>query len=84
MAAGMAVLVMPIVVGVLMGVGGSLVGMFMAIMSMRRRFVGVFMLMFILVMAAHDSSLLSCKFFIIVTASSLFGQGSPLNLFTLK
>lgn len=73
-AAGVAVLVMPIIMGVLMRMTGGLVAVLMAIMSMGRRFVGVFMLMFVFVMAAHDTSLLSYKFFIILTSLAVLGQ----------
>jgi hypothetical protein len=59
MAAGVPVLMMPIVMGVLMGMGGSLVAVLMPVMAMRRLVVLVLMLMLVLVMAAHQSSLLS-------------------------
>lgn len=62
MAAGVTVLVMSVVVGVLMGMSGRLVAVLVAVMTMRRRFVSVFMFMFVLGMAAHGSSLLSLCF----------------------
>jgi len=57
MAAGVTVLVMSVVVSVLMGMSGRLVAVLVAVMSMRRRFVGVFMVVFVPGMAAHRSSL---------------------------
>jgi hypothetical protein len=59
MAAGMPVLVMPVVVGVLMGMSGSLVTVLVPVVAMRHRVVRVLMLMLVLVMAAHRPSLLS-------------------------
>jgi len=59
MAAGMPVPVMPIAMGVLMAMSGSLVAVLMPVMTMRRGVVRVLMLMLVLVMAAHESSLLS-------------------------
>jgi hypothetical protein len=58
-AAGVPVLVMPIVVGVLVAMSRSLVAVLMAIMAMGARFVLMLMRMFVFVMAAHQSSLLS-------------------------
>jgi hypothetical protein len=58
MAAGMPVLVMPFAMNVLMGMSRSLVAMLMAVVGMSHRFVRVLMLMLVLVMAAHRSSLL--------------------------
>ena len=55
----MFVLVMPIIVGVLVAMSHSLVDMLMPVMAMRARFVLVLMLMLVLRMAAHKSSLLS-------------------------
>ena len=59
MAAGMPVLVMPVVVGVLMGMSGRFVAVLMPVVAMSRRIVRVLMLMLVLVMTAHGSSLLS-------------------------
>ena len=59
MAAGMPVLVMPVAMGVLMGMSGSLVAVLVPVVAMRRRCVRVLMLMLVLVMAAHRTSLLS-------------------------
>jgi hypothetical protein len=64
MAAGVPVLVMPIVVSVLMGMSHGLVAVLMPVMGMGLRVMGVLMLMFVLVVAAHGSSLLSTLFFI--------------------
>jgi len=47
------VLVMPIVVGVLMGVHRRLVAVLMAVVAMSLRFMTVLVLMFVLVVAAH-------------------------------
>jgi hypothetical protein len=58
-AAGVPVLMMPIVVGVLMGVHRGLVAMVMAIVAMALGFVPVLMLMLFFAMAAHQSPLLS-------------------------
>ena len=55
----MFVLVMPVVVGVLMGMHHGLMAVLMAIVAMRNRFVLVLMVMLVLGMAAHRSSLLS-------------------------
>ncbi len=52
-------LVMPIVMGVLMGMYRSLVAMLMTIMAMGHFFVPVFVLMFVFAMAAHLSHPLS-------------------------
>jgi hypothetical protein len=62
-AAGMPVLVMPVVVGVLMGMHRGLVAVLMAIVAMRFALVTVFMLMFVFIVAAHCSSLLSFQEF---------------------
>jgi hypothetical protein len=62
MAAGMFVLVMPIAVGVFMGMSGSLVTVLMAVVAVRLRFVLVLMLMLVLIMAAHGLFLLSRRF----------------------
>ena len=59
MAAGVPVLMMPVVVDVLMGVHGGFVAVLMAIMAMSLGFVPVLMLMLVFAMAAHQSSLLS-------------------------
>ncbi|MEW6658761.1 MAG: hypothetical protein AB1424_08875 [Thermodesulfobacteriota bacterium] len=59
MAAGVPVLVMPIVVGVLMGMSLGLVAVLMAVVAMGLRLMRVLMLMLVLVVAAHCSSLLS-------------------------
>jgi hypothetical protein len=59
MTAGVPVLVMPIVMGVLMCMFGSLVAMLMTVMALGRPFVPVFVPMLVLGMAAHLSSLLS-------------------------
>jgi hypothetical protein len=58
-AAGVPVLVMPFIVGVLMAMSFGLVAVLMTIMAMSRRIVLMLMLMFVFVMAAHRSSLLS-------------------------
>jgi hypothetical protein len=62
MTAGMLVLVMPFAVHVLMSMSHGLMAVLMAVVSMSNRFVGVLMLMFVFVMAAHQSSLLSSQF----------------------
>lgn len=49
----MPVLVMPVVVGVLMGMHRCLVAVLMAIVAMRFALVTVFMLMFVFIVAAH-------------------------------
>jgi hypothetical protein len=59
MAALVVVLVMPLIVKVLMGMHRFFVAMLMAVVAMRNRFVPVLMLMLVLAMAAHGSSLLS-------------------------
>jgi hypothetical protein len=53
MAAGVLVLMMPLAVDMLMGMGRRLVAVFVAVMGMSRRLMGVLMLMLVLVMAAH-------------------------------
>ena len=53
MAAGVPVLVMPFIVGVLMAMSLSLVAVLMTIMAMSRSIVPVLMLMLVFVMAAH-------------------------------
>jgi hypothetical protein len=63
MATGVPVLMMPIIVNMLMSVRLSLVGVLVAVMGMRHRFVGVLMLMFVLVMTAHPSHLLVYRIF---------------------
>ena len=60
MAAGMPVLVMPIIMGVFMTMSLGLVAVLMAVMGMRLGLVSVLMFMLVLVVAAHRSSLLSC------------------------
>jgi hypothetical protein len=55
----MPVLVMPVAMGVLMGMSGRLVAVLVPVVAMRRRGVRVLMLMLVLVMAAHRPSLLS-------------------------
>jgi len=59
MAASVPVLMMPGFVGVLVAMSLGLVAVFVAVMAMRRHSVRVFVLMFVLGMAAHLSSLLS-------------------------
>jgi hypothetical protein len=62
MAAGVPVLVMPFVVGVLMCMSLGLVAVLMPVVAMGLRFVRVLMLMLVFAVAAHRSSLLSCLF----------------------
>jgi hypothetical protein len=76
-AAGVPVLVMPFVVGVLMAMSLSLVAVLMTIMAMSRRIVLMLMLMFVFVMAAHRSSLLSWLLFLILTTWSFLVKLSP-------
>jgi hypothetical protein len=76
-AAGVPVLVMPFIVGVLMAMSLRIVAVLMTIMTMSRRIVLMLMLMFVFVMAAHRSSLLSCLFFIILTTWPLLVKLSP-------
>jgi len=59
MAALMLVAMMPFAVYVLMGMGHGFMAVFMAVMGMSNRFVGVLMLMLVLGVAAHQSTLLS-------------------------
>jgi len=59
MAAGVPVLVMPVVVDVLMGVHRGFMAVLMAVVAMSLGFVPVLMLMLVFAMAAHQSSLLS-------------------------
>jgi len=59
MAAGVPVLVMPVVVGVLMGVHRGFVAVLMAVMAMGHSIVAVLVLMFVFAMAAHQATLLS-------------------------
>jgi hypothetical protein len=62
-AAGMFVLVMPVIMNMLMSMLCGIMAVFMPIMTMSHRFMRVLMLMFVLVMAAHGSSLLSLDLF---------------------
>jgi len=59
MAASVPVLMMPVFVGVLVAMSLGLVAVFVTVMAMGRPFVPVFVLMLVLGMAAHLSSLLS-------------------------
>jgi len=59
MAAGMPVLVMFVVMGMLVSMHRSLVNVLMAVVAMGHRFVAMLMLMLVLGMAAHPSTLLS-------------------------
>ena len=68
MAAGVAVLMMPVFVRVLMGMSCGLVAVLMAVVGMRLGLMGVLMLMFVLVVAAHGSSLLSGLFLLKVAS----------------
>jgi hypothetical protein len=70
MATGVPVLMMPLAMDVLMGMSRRLVAVLVAVMGMSRRLVGVLMLMLVLIMAAHISSLLSCLFYKILTRRS--------------
>ncbi len=56
-----------IIVDVLMGMSHRLVAVLVAVMAMRRHIVGVLMLMLVLIMAAHGSTLLLWLFQIILT-----------------
>ena len=62
MAALVLVLMMPLVVSVLVSVSHCFVAMLMTVVGMRFRGVGVLMGMFVLIMAAHSSPLLSDHF----------------------
>jgi hypothetical protein len=62
MAAFVVVLVMPVAVGVLVGMSRGLVAVLMPIVAMGFRGVGVLVLMLVFVVAAHQSSLLSSFF----------------------
>ena len=64
-------LVMPLAMDVLMDMSRRLVAVLVAVMGMSRRLMGVLMLMLVLVVAAHGSSLLSCIFYIILTIWSV-------------
>jgi hypothetical protein len=59
MAAGVPVLMMPVVVGVLMRMHGGLMAVLMTVMAMSLCVMPMLMFMFIFAMAAHSSSLLS-------------------------
>jgi hypothetical protein len=59
MTAGVAVMVMLIIVRVFMGVSHRLMAVLMPVMAVSLSLVGVLMLMLVLVMAAHFASLLS-------------------------
>ena len=65
-------LVMPLAMDVLMDMSRRLVTVLVAVMGMSRRLMGVLMLMLVLIVAAHGSSLLSCIFWIILTIWSFF------------
>jgi len=58
-AAGVLVLVMPVVVGMLMGMHHSPVAVLMAVMAMGLGLVPMLMLVFVFIVAAHSSALLS-------------------------
>jgi hypothetical protein len=62
-AAGVPVLMMPLIVGVLVAMSRRLVAVLMAIMAMSRRLVRVLMLMFVFIVAAHGSAPLSDYFY---------------------
>jgi hypothetical protein len=59
MAAGVPVLMMPVLVRVLVSMSHGLVAVLMAVMDMSFRLVGVLMGMLVFIVAAHQSSLLS-------------------------
>ena len=61
-AAVVTMFVMSVGVSVLVSMSGSLMAVLVAIVSMRCHFVGMFVLMFVLGMAAHSPSLLSLYF----------------------
>jgi hypothetical protein len=59
MAAGVPVLMVPVVVRVLVGMSLGLVAVLMTAVAMSFRFVGVLMRVLVFIVAAHQSSLLS-------------------------
>jgi hypothetical protein len=75
MAAGVPVLVMPVVVGVLMAMSFGLVAVLMPVMGMGFRLVRVLMLMLVLVVATHQAPLLSSLFLLNLTGCPVSCQG---------
>jgi hypothetical protein len=59
MAAGVPVVMVPVVMGMLVAMSRSLVAVLMPVMAMRLGLMGVLMLMFVFIVTAHFTSLLS-------------------------